>query len=176
MSVVCVVTKKMELTETILVIIIFLTLLSVTIQERRKNHYSFCGFLSGVHCIPLRTIYTERIVSTATPPRSIHGVVKSADLDGYAHPLLAAYVAHHVLAGGLDHVLFGRPTDVRHQCRDLEVRISCRTRFRDVAVRAQLNEDAVHFDNVMIRLLGQRCHESLVAVDAFMSSNPGTLP
>ena len=79
-------------------------------------------------------------------------------------------------ADGMDHVLFGRRTDIRHQCGDLEAGVSCRTGFRDVAVRAQLNEDAVHFDNVWNKLLGQRCHESLVAVDAFMSFNPGTLP
>ena len=33
----------MEFIETILVIIIFLTILSETIQEKRKNHYSFVG-------------------------------------------------------------------------------------------------------------------------------------
>ena len=91
-------------------------------------------------------------------------------------PSLVAYVALRVLADGLDHVLLVHPIDIRHQCRDLEARASCRTGFRDVAVRIQLNEDAVHFDNVLIRLLGQRCRESLVAVDAFISLNPGTLP
>ena len=43
-SLVCLVTKK-ELTETVLPIIIFLTLLSVTIQEKRKKHYRFVGLL-----------------------------------------------------------------------------------------------------------------------------------
>ena len=51
-----------------------------------------------------------------------------------------------------------------------------RTRIRHVAVRVQLEEDAVRFDNVWNKLLGQRCHEIFVARDAFMSLNPGTLP
>ena len=52
------VTKK-ELIETILVIIIFLTSLSVTIQ-RREESLQFFWFLSSVHCISSRTVYTER--------------------------------------------------------------------------------------------------------------------
>ena len=50
-------------------------------------------------------------------------------------PSLVAYVAHRVLADGLDHVLLVRPTENRHQCLDLEAGLSCRTGFRDVAVR-----------------------------------------
>ena len=63
-SFVCVVTEK-DFIETILAIIIFLTLLSETIQEKRKNHYSFCGFLSGAYRIPSRTVYTERTYFTS---------------------------------------------------------------------------------------------------------------
>ena len=56
---------------------------------------------------------------------------------------LVAYVAQARLGHrGLDHLLFGRPTDSRHQCRDLEAGVSCRTGFRHVAVRPQLDEDA----------------------------------
>ena len=86
-----------------------------------------------------------------TPP-PIYGVVWSADLGWFRTSLLAACVAHRVLADGLDHVLFGRPTGIRHQCRDLQAGILCRTRFRHVSVRVQLNEDAVHLDNVLIKL------------------------
>ena len=66
MSFVCFVTDKGSSLRLFLAIIIFLTLLSVTIQEERKNHYSFCGFLSSVCCIPSRTVHRERTVSTAT--------------------------------------------------------------------------------------------------------------
>ena len=48
-----------------------------------------------------------------------------------------------------------------------------RTRIRSVAVGVQREEDAVRFGNVWNKLLGQRCHESLVAVDAFMSLDLG---
>ena len=50
-----------------------------------------------------------------------------------------------------------------------------RTRIRHVAVRVRMEEVAVRFGNVWNTLLGQRCHESLVADDAFLSLNPGTL-
>ena len=42
-----------------------------------------------------------------------------------------------------------------------------RTKIRHVAARVPLEEIAVRFDNVRKKLLGQRSHESLVAVDAF---------
>ena len=117
------------------------------------------------------SVYTNKHTPSADPwPRVV------GRLGWLRTTSLVAYVAHRVLADGLDHVLCGRPTNFRHQCRDLEAGVSRRTGFRDVAVRVQLNEDAVHFDNVLIKLLRQRCHESLVAVDAFMSLNPGTLP
>ena len=32
-------------------------------KRPRKNHYSFCGFLSSVQCTPSRTVYTERTYS-----------------------------------------------------------------------------------------------------------------
>ena len=54
----CILTKR-DFTETLLVVIIFLTSLSETIQER-KNSLQFCGFLPSVYCISSRTVYTER--------------------------------------------------------------------------------------------------------------------
>ena len=39
----CALGRKRDFIETILLIIIFLTLLSETIQENRKNHHSFVG-------------------------------------------------------------------------------------------------------------------------------------
>ena len=50
------------------------------------------------------------------------------------------------------------------------------TRICHVAVRIQMGEEAVRFDIVWNKMLGQRCHESLVAVDALISLNPWTLP
>ena len=41
------------------VVIIFLTSFSEAMKENRKNHYSFCGFLSRVNCILSRTVSTE---------------------------------------------------------------------------------------------------------------------
>ena len=52
--------RKRDFIETIFLIIIYLTLLSETIQEKRKNHQKFCRFLSSVNCIPSRTVCTER--------------------------------------------------------------------------------------------------------------------
>ena len=60
MSLVCCVTKKGASLRLSFVIIIFLTCLSETIQEKRKESLQFCGFLSSVCCIPSRTVYTER--------------------------------------------------------------------------------------------------------------------
>ena len=55
----CIVTKS-DLTETVLVVIMFLTSLLETIQRERENSLQFCGFLSSVYCISSRTVYTER--------------------------------------------------------------------------------------------------------------------
>ena len=64
---------------------------------------------------------------------------------------LVAHVAHHVLAHALDHVLLVRSTYIRHQCRNLE---AVSHQIPHVAVRVQLNKDAVHFDNVLINATG----------------------
>ena len=63
----CFVTER----DLILVIIIFLTLLSETIQES-KNHYSFCGFLCSVYFILSRAVYKER---TKSQPQSGSGAL-----------------------------------------------------------------------------------------------------
>ena len=47
-------------------VIIFLTLLSETIQEKRKNHYSFCGFLSSVPLYPVTNGLHRKNISTST--------------------------------------------------------------------------------------------------------------
>ena len=59
---------------------------------------------------------------------------------------------------------------------ELHAGISCRTRTRQVTARMQMEEDAIRFDNVWNPVLGQSCHESLDAVDAFTSLNRATHP
>ena len=58
---VCIVTKKGCSLETLLVVVIFLTSLSETIQEETES-IQFCEFLSSVYCSSSRTVYTERTV------------------------------------------------------------------------------------------------------------------
>ena len=54
----CVLCRQRDFVVTILVIIIFLTFLSETIQEKRENHFSFVG----IYCIPLRTQKLQRSI------------------------------------------------------------------------------------------------------------------
>ena len=73
MSFVCFVTN--------LVIIIFLTLLSETIQEKRKIVTVFVGScLVSVHSIPSRTVYTERTYSHPQSGSGACGLLKEEDL------------------------------------------------------------------------------------------------
>ena len=58
---VCIVTKR-DFTETILVVIIFLTSLSKTIKER--SPYSLFGILSCVYCISSRTVHKKNKSTT----------------------------------------------------------------------------------------------------------------
>ena len=63
-----------------LVIIIFLTLLSERIQEKRKIVTVFVGScLVSVHSIPSRTVYTERNIFTSTHPSPSFSVNSLAD-------------------------------------------------------------------------------------------------
>ena len=57
----CIVTKR-DVTETILVVVIFLTSLSETIQEKECLTVFVGGLMSSVYCISSRTVYTEGTV------------------------------------------------------------------------------------------------------------------
>ena len=62
---VCCGTKKGSFIETILVIIIFLTFLSETIQVKRENHHSFVGSCQ-VSAVPVTYGLHRQIKTTST--------------------------------------------------------------------------------------------------------------